>query len=69
MSWRPCMQEKPLKENNIRSVNLSFAPGQWFSYKILDNGDVAVSVVGTITMNLKDFAEHFGTIEIREAEE
>ena len=63
------MQEKPLKENNIRSVNLSFAPGQWFSYKILDNGDVAVSVVGTITMNLKDFAEHFGTIEIREAEE
>lgn len=68
MSWRPCIQEKPLKENKIRSVNLSFAPGQWFSYKILDNGDVAVSVVGTITMNLKDFAEHFGTIEKREAE-
>ena len=69
MSWRLCIQEKPLKENNIRSVNLSFAPGQWFSYKILDNGDVAVSVVGTITMNLKDFAEHFDTIEKREAEE
>lgn len=68
MSWRPCIQEKPLKGNNIRSVNLSFAPGQWFSYKILDNGDVAVSVVGTITMNLKDFAEHFGTIEEREAD-
>ena len=68
MSWRPCIQEKPLKENNIRSVNLSFAPGQWFSYKTLDNGDVAVSVVGTITMNLKDFAEHFGTIEKREAD-
>ena len=68
MSWRTCIQEKPLKENKIRSVNLSFAPGQWFSYKILDNGDVAVSVVGTITMNLKDFAEHFGTIEKREAE-
>jgi len=69
MSWRPCIQEKPLKENNIRSVNLSFAPGQWFSYKILDNGDVAVSVVGTITISLRDFAEHFDTLEKREAEE
>lgn len=68
MSWRPCIQEKPLKESDIRSVNLSFAPGQRFSYKILDNGDVAVSVVGTITISLRDFAEHFDTIEKREAD-
>ena len=68
MSWRTCIQEKPLKENNIRSVNLSFAPGQWCLYKILDNSDVAVSVVGTITISLRDFAEHFNTIEKREAD-